>query len=284
MAIFYFKIHIISRGKGGSAISAAAYRACQELYNPYDGHISDYTHKTGNVYSQIFIPDNTPDCLLNREKLWGSLEAAEKNKRAQLCREVTVALPKELELKEQIKLVNAYITENFLSKGIVCDINIHDKGDGNPHAHILLPMRGIDENGQWANKQRKIYTLDEVGNKIYDKEKKQYACRTEPVNDWGNKENLISWRKNWAKEVNHALEQNGIEARIDYRSYKEQGIRDRLPQTHEGKKHHIVEDTFSLNINQQIKECNLLGSIIVEEMALIYKEYTKSEEEQIRRR
>jgi ATP-dependent exoDNAse (exonuclease V) alpha subunit len=284
MAIFYFKLKIISRGRGGSAINAAAYRACEKLYNPYDGRIADYTRKTGNVYQNIILPENAPVEFCNREKLWGSLEEIEKNKRSQLCREITVALPKEFDLDEQIKLVNEYCHKYFVEKGMACDINIHDKGDGNPHAHILLPMRGFDINGNWKSKQVKIYVLDGNGNKQYDKVKKQYLCRTEVTNDWGSKECLQNWRKNWVQEVNLSLERNNIEARIDYRSYKEQGIQNIIPQYHEGKKHHMVENTFALNINQKIQECNIMGATIIKSINLIYKEFNKEDEERNKRR
>jgi ATP-dependent exoDNAse (exonuclease V) alpha subunit len=286
MAIFYYKLKIISRGKGYSAISAAAYRACEKLCNPYDGRIADYARKGGNVFKNILLPTHAPIELYDREKLWGSLEEIEKNKRAQLCREITVALPKELELQEQIKLVQDYCLKNFVDKGMACDINIHDKGDGNPHAHIHLPMRAFDTSSKsiWASKQKKIYMLDESGKKIYDKEKKQYACRTEATNNWGNKENLINWRKSWAQEVNRSLERNNINESIDYRSYHERGIKDVIPQFHEGKKNHMVEETFSLKINQRIRECNIVGATIIKDIALIYKEYNKEEEERNRRR
>ena len=49
---------------------------------------------------------------------------------------------------------------------MIADFAIHDKGDGNPHAHILLTMRAMDEQGKWLPKSRKVYDLDENGERI----------------------------------------------------------------------------------------------------------------------
>ena len=41
------------------------------------------------------------------------------------------------------------------------------------HAHIMLTMRMINDDGSWGAKQRKKYLLDDNGNKIYDPKKRQ---------------------------------------------------------------------------------------------------------------
>jgi len=49
---------------------------------------------------------------------------------------------------------------------MLTDFAIHDKGDGNPHVHILLTMRAMDEKGKWLPKSRKVYDLDGNGERI----------------------------------------------------------------------------------------------------------------------
>ena len=95
-----------------------------------------------------------------------AVEKVEKQCNAQLARNIIIGLPNEIPNDQLILLVKEYCMDEFVSKGMCCDIAIHDKGDGNPHAHILLTMRALDEHGEWMNKSKKVYILDEDGNKI----------------------------------------------------------------------------------------------------------------------
>ena len=101
----------------------------------------------------------------------------EKAKNAQLAREIEIAIPKEISLAGTYQMVKEYITENFVSKGMIADCCYHDKGDGNRHAHILLTVRPINLDGTWGDKQRKEYIFDKDGNKIYDAKKRQYEMQ-----------------------------------------------------------------------------------------------------------
>lgn len=166
MAIFHCSIKIISRSAGKSATSASAYRAGTKVYDDELGETFDYTKKRGVVFSEVLLCANAPQEFTDREKMWNSVQAIEKAKNSQLCREVEVALPVELSREEQIKLVREYIQENFTSKGMCADWALHDKGDGNPHAHILLTVRPIKSNGEWGAKRKDSYALDDKGNKI----------------------------------------------------------------------------------------------------------------------
>ena len=69
---------------------------------------------------------------------------AEKSSDAQLAREVEVSLPVELNREEQLKLVREFIQKTFVDKGMCADLAVHDKGDGNPHAHIMLTLRPLN--------------------------------------------------------------------------------------------------------------------------------------------
>ena len=131
-------IKIISRGKGKSAVAAAAYRSGESLTNEYDGITHDYTRKGGIVHTEILLPDNAPKEYADRSVLWNAVEKAERAKNAQLAREIEIALPHELTREQGISLVREYVKEQFVSAGMCADFAIHDKNDGNPHAHIML--------------------------------------------------------------------------------------------------------------------------------------------------
>ena len=147
IAIYHCSIKIISRGKGKSAVAAAAYRSGEKLINDYDGVIHDYTRKSGISHTEILLPAHAPPEFADRSTLWNAVEKIEKAKNSQLAREIELAIPKELSEKEQLALVREYVKQNFVSAGMCADIAIHDKKDGNPHAHILLTMRPIEQDG-----------------------------------------------------------------------------------------------------------------------------------------
>ena len=167
-----------------------------------------------------------------REKIWNEVEKVEKGPKARTAREIEVALPCELTREQQKELMREYVKENFTDKGIIADWSIHDKGDGNPHCHILLTTREMDREGNWKAKSKKEYDLDKDGNKIKLKSGEWKSHKVD-LNDWNKTETLEKWRENWAKDVNRELERHGHEARIDHRSNQERGI-DREPTVHEG--------------------------------------------------
>ncbi len=136
--------------------------------------IHDYTRKRGIVHSEILLPPNAPPDFQDRGTLWNSVEQIEKACNSQLARELEVALPIELSREEQVRIVRAYCSSQFVSRGMCADFNIHDTGSGNPHAHILLTMRPMDERGKWLPKSKKEYVLDESGERI----------RESPIQTW----------------------------------------------------------------------------------------------------
>lgn len=234
MDVIHLHIRTISRAKGSSAVGTAAYCSGEKLHNERNDRLHDFTNKYGIVYSKILLPDNAPRNLAKREILWNTVEQIEKSKNALLAREVEVSLPVELDRTEQISLITAYVQESFVNHGMCADICIHDKGTGNPHAHIMLTTRSMDENGNWLSKQNKNYILDENGKKIYDPVKKQYKCgKSSKSNNWDNKENAEKWRQEWAKACNREFERKGLEKRVTHESYKRQG-NNRIPTKHLG--------------------------------------------------
>ena len=258
IAIYHCSIKIVSRGKGKSAVAAAAYRSGEKLTNEWDGLTHDYTKKGGVVHSEILLPAHAPPAFSDRSTLWNSVELSEKSNNAQLAREVEIALPVELSREEQTRLVREYCSSQFVSKGMIADFNLHDTGGGNPHTHILLTMRPLDEKGAWLPKSKKEYVLDENGEKIR-LSSGRYKTRKVDLVDWNNRENAEVWRRAWADLANEYLVKNNRPERIDHRSYERQGI-DQLPTVHVGvsatqmEKKGIVTERGELNRN--IKAAN----------------------------
>ena len=128
-------IKICSRGKGKSAVAAAAYRSGEKITNEYDGMIHDYTKKGGIAHTEILLPDHAPKEYFDRGTLWNAVEKIEKAKNSQLAREIEISIPIELTKEQNISLVREYVNRNFVDKGMCVVVCIHDKKDGNPHAH-----------------------------------------------------------------------------------------------------------------------------------------------------
>jgi ATP-dependent exoDNAse (exonuclease V) alpha subunit len=231
MAIYHLHLSIISRGKGKSAVASAAYRAGERIKNEYDGIIHDYTRKTGIVHSEILAPSNAPDWVKCRSILWNEVEKTERRSVSRLAREIEVSLPIELNSQQQLELVRDFAYDCFVKEGMIADIAIHDKKDGNPHAHIMLTTREISKEG-FTVKNR----------------------------NWDKREMLQNkWRPMWAEKVNQHLKEKGIEQRIDHRSYEEQGI-EKIPTVHKGKSVTRLEKrgvkTRVGDINREIEAAN----------------------------
>ena len=280
MAIYHLSTKIISRSKGKSSIASSAYRSGEKLYNKRDGLIHDYTKRKDVIYKEIFKPINAPNWVLDREQLWNEVEQIEKSKNSQLAREIDIALPIELNEKERIELLREYVIDNFSNKGMVADVVIHDKEDGNPHSHIMLTMRPFEENGEWGAKAKKEYILDKNGNKTYSKNGNAKSRKIETTN-WNKKETLEHWREQWAIYANKALEKVNRKERIDHRSYEDQGI-DKLATRHEGPTVRAMEKkgikTEIGDINRKIKEENQKIEIIENQIKL-YEEMKELENE-----
>ena len=157
MAIYHLEAKVVSRGAGRSAVAASAYLSCSRLYNDYDGIQHDYTKKQGLVWQEVFLPEYAPQEWQDREKLWNAVEEVETAKDSRLAREFVVALPIELNREQQIELLQDFIWEQFVSDGMCADAAIHDTDGHNPHAHILLTVRPLDEQGRWQYKTEKEY-------------------------------------------------------------------------------------------------------------------------------
>lgn len=200
------------------ARQAAAYRSGSVL--EADGRRPiDFTRKENVVYSTILAPEGAPVWVHDRQTLWNKVERAEKRKDAQLARDVIAALPRELTREQQIALVHEYVRENFTSKGMVADVNIHEKdasdGGKNPHVHIMLTTRRLDGDGFHRLKAR-----DWNG-------------------DWkgagknGGKMLDEVWRPSYERLCNRYLQEAGSDTRVSMKSFTKEGI-EKEPQKHLG--------------------------------------------------
>ncbi|RAZ88597.1 Ti-type conjugative transfer relaxase TraA [Mesorhizobium hawassense] len=199
MAIFHLHVKVIGRKAGSSAVASAAYRSASRLRDERIDRSHDFSAKRGVVHSEVLLPENAPDAWSDRERLWNDVEAFEVRRDAQLAREVEFALPRELSQAQGIELARDFVQAEFVSRGMVADINVHwdraEDGSPKPHAHVMLTMRSVDENG--------------FGPK---------------VRDWNQTELVERWRQRWAELANERLAELDIDARIDHRSLEAQGI------------------------------------------------------------
>ena len=248
-------IKIIQRSNHKSAVASAAYQSGERLFSEYDQKQKYYSHKSEIVHTEIMLPPHAPPSFSDRSTLWNSVELYEKAGNAQLAREIDAALPIELSREEQIRLVREYCSSQFVSRGMCVDFAIHDTDSGNPHCHIMLTMRPLDERGTWAAKSKKEYDLDENGERIR-LPSGRYKTHKIDLTGWNDKDNTLLWRKAWADFTNDFLERNGSPERIDHRSNAECGI-DEIPTVHMGvaacqmEKKGIATEKGELNRNIQ---------------------------------
>ncbi|MCS5712806.1 Ti-type conjugative transfer relaxase TraA [Candidatus Berkiella aquae] len=208
MAIFHLDVKNVSRSQGRSAVGAAAYRAGERIVDERLGVAFDYSNKKGVVFSEIMAPDNAPEWVKDRTQLWNAIESAELRKDSRVAKEVLVALPNELSQEERVDLIKSYCQAQFVDKGMIADINIHEDNPENPHAHILLTTREITPAG-FGLKNR----------------------------DWNKRELVFEQRRAWQEIANTHLHLAGHDTRIDCRSLQERGI-DLEPGLHLGQAPH----------------------------------------------
>ena len=308
MAIFHYTVKIVGRSKGKSIISASAYLNGDVMKNEETGRISYYTSKREVVYTSLMMCENAPqewqnvpaenikrfqksvrykradnkEVVLEKFKLtfqkqclWNEVLKIEKSSDAQLGRSFEFSLPKEWNRQEQIEYTTDYIQKNFVDKGMCADWSIHDKGDGNPHVHLLVTMRPFNPDHSWGNKEVKdwefvrdtdgnivvdeshpdwwqdkknpdrhgirIPVLDENGNqKVGARNRKQWKRVLTDATGWNNPKNCELWRSEWAKVCNDHL---SVEQQIDHRSYARQGKLE-IPTIHEGADARKIDEKF----------------------------------------
>lgn len=212
MSVYHFHAQVISRKAGRSSVAAAAYRSGEKMVDKHTGVTHDYRKRKGVFHSEIMLPPNAPAAFLDRETLWQEVEKSEKRKDSQVAREINIALPSVLTHEQQIKLAQDFVNDVFVKHGMIADLCVHDLGEKNPHFHVMLTTRNVDESG-FTTKNR----------------------------DWNERDLLKIWREKWADYANFELEKHGHDERIDHRTLAAQGI-DREPQIHYGPARHAIKE------------------------------------------
>ena len=265
IALFHFHVTQIKRSAGQSAVAATAYRSGEKLHSEYYGEDSDYTRKGGVICSEILLPPQAPPSFSDRETLWNAVEKVERGKKAQLAYSFDIALQNEFSMEENIGLARQFLLQNFVNRGMAVDFAVHspDKEDGgirNPHFHVMCPIRPIEPDGKWGNKQRWEYLLDEHGNRIRD-EAGNCVFNAVPTTDWGSPDTLEHWRQAWADLCNQKFAEKELDCRIDHRSFERQGV-EQIPTQHEGPTVRAMEAkgirTDKGDLNRWIRKTNAM--------------------------
>ena len=256
----HFKITIVKRSQGQSAVAGAAYQSGERLFSEYDQKTKFYNKKKELVHAEIMLPSHAPPGYADRATLWNAVEAVENQWNSQLARRIVLAFPVEVPKDQYLPMLKEFCNEQFVSKGMIADFAIHDKGDGNPHAHILLTLRAMNEHGKWLPKARKVYDLDENGERI-QLPSGNWKCHKENTVDWNDQKYAEVWRHGWETITNRYLEAAGRPERVDLRSFERQGIQ-QIPTVHLGPAAHQMEkrgvETFLGNLNRDIRAANSL--------------------------
>ena len=254
------EITIVQRSQRQSAVAAAAYQSGEKLFCEYDQEVKHYPEKRGIVHNEILLPANAPLEYTDRNTLWNAAEAVEKQWNSQLARRWVLSIPREIPPDQYAALVRDFCRQQFVSKGMCVDFAIHDKGDGNPHAHVMLTMRAMDERGKWLPKSRKVYELDKNGERI-KLPSGRWKSHKEDTVDWNDRKYGEIWRHEWEVIQNRYLEANNRPERVDLRSYERQGL-DIIPTVHEGAAVRQMEkrgiQTNIGNLNREIRAANNL--------------------------
>lgn len=212
----HLKIKITQRSKRQSAVAGAAYQSGESLFSEYDQKRKSYTEKRGIIYTEIMLPPNAPPEYADRGTLWNAVEAVEKQWNSQLARRFVVTFPREVPAEQYPDMIREYCNEHFVSKGMCCDLAIHDPDPPghNPHCHIMLTMRAMDEKGKWLPKSRKVYDLDANGERIR-LPSGNWKSHKEDTVDWNEQYHAEDWRHGWEVVQNRYLEMAGSTERVD---------------------------------------------------------------------
>ena len=233
----------LSRSNGASVARTAAYIEREKLEDERTGEVYDFSgHKDKALWTGIYAPKGAPEWAHDLQNLVTEIERAEKRKDSQLALPIELSLAHELTLEQNRWMLQDFIKENCTRPGYATIAAIHEPPHGgderNIHAHLLVTLRTIDENGFSKTKAE---------------QQENYMARSERVE---------ALRASWEKHLKHHLERHGFEkeaAEVSCKSLKEQGI-DREPQKHLGPTASDMErkgkQTERGEINNAIKDSN----------------------------
>lgn len=278
MSIYSCNISNVSRAKGSSSCATLSYISAEKVREDRTGELYQYGRSERVIEVKTILPENAPREYQDPKKLFNAIENYEKASNARTAKKIMVALPREFDPEKQKEVLDNYIKENITAQGYACTYAIHtDQENNNPHAHILIANRQINDKGEWSSKRKMEYALDEKGERIprLNKEtgeqltdkngRKQWVRINAEVNPLDKKETLENLREQWAVECNKHLAQ---EQQIDHRSFAEQG-KEEEPTIHEGYVARKIEKQGGLSEiceqnRQIIQRNNLLKQIQAE--------------------
>lgn len=204
MAIYHLNVRYCSKSKGQSS----------QAKNDYINRNDRYSKRLDDLKFSGF--GNMPKFAENEpQKFWQSSDLYERSN-ARVCTEIEFALPRELNLEQQKDLVQSFINSTVNSEVNKLPYSFaihHDKENNNPHCHLIFSERqldGIDRTEELFFKRANSKNPEKGGAK--------------KTTDFRDKEFIKSVRKTWSEQANYFLEKYGHSARIDERSYQEQGI------------------------------------------------------------
>lgn len=276
MAIYSLNVSNVSRGTGSSSLATLSYISGQKIYDERLGKTYNYGRKQRIVQTGTMLPEGAPFEFTNPETMFNSIEQCDHAKNARTAKKIMIALPRELDLDQQINLIERYIKVTLTDRGYAAVYAIHtDEANHNPHVHILVPNRAINQNtGKWQPKRIMDYARDEEGNripiidkktgkqKIDKRNRKQWKRIDISRNELDRKETVVRLRKTWTKECNRYLLKD---QQIDDRSYADRKIAE-LPTVHEGYAARSIEQrgirSDRCQENRDIREDNKLIKIL----------------------
>jgi len=227
----FVRAQMISRGAGRNIISAAAYRHRTRMRDEQTGTLFNYRGGDDDlVHEELALPEAVPAWLQSAiegktvaaasEALWNAVDVFETRVNAQFARELIMALPEELTLKENIALVREFVRDNLTSRGMIADWVYHDR-DGNPHVHVLTTLRPLTAEGFGL---KVMPVRDNDGKPLRVAAGDQSKGRIVQKVWAGNRETMKAWKIAWAQTANRYLALAGRDIRLDGRSRAEQGL------------------------------------------------------------
>jgi hypothetical protein len=277
MAEFHMNVSVVGRTDGASSVAGAAYISRSAIVDERTGVRYDYSrihpHEVLVADLGVTLPEGAPARWRDRTVLWNEVEATEAGPRAQLCRRVELALPRELSRDQQLALARR-IAAYYASQGMVVDACVHDAVDGhNPHLHMLMPLRACDAGGfkpksvkeyrvkspggeerwlspmelkraksagqsyekvfRWQGSDKWLTPTEAKAAGLTKRKGRSPESRTRYLVDWNERTKAETWRRDVARMCNDALEAAGKSERVDHRSYARRKV-DRIPTVHEG--------------------------------------------------
>ncbi|BCC09586.1 hypothetical protein BCM0060_p325 (plasmid) [Bacillus cereus] len=187
-------------------IAKAAYRAGEKIYDEKYHRLRNYEgkKKSEEIESAMYLPSHVSEKFKDRNFLYNEIERREGNvSNRQLARELEFSLYTDFTPQENKEMVERF-AETFTKDGMIVDACFHKLNDKNPHCHMMLTLRDVNEDGiTFGNKNR----------------------------SWNSDKMHGKWRDTWEKIVNEKFKEKGLDIFVSRKSFEERGI-DKKPTKH----------------------------------------------------